>query len=197
MESCVVKSIRKDKGTVVWLTGLSGSGKSTVAKEFARHLNASGQRAYILDGDELRSGLCADLGYTQEERKENVRRVGEVAKILAETGLIVVAALISPFAKDRANIRERFAENEFFEVYCACPLEVCEERDVKGLYRQARKGDIRQFTGVSSPYEVPSDPDLVLHSDKESLNECVRKLVALLQRKGVLPTPADKVEMAA
>ena len=196
MDSCAITSPRKYKGIVLWLTGLSGSGKSTVAKEFALYLNALGRRTHILDGDELRAGLCADLGYTREERKENVRRTAEVAKILADTGLIVVVAMISPFSKDRANTRERFADNEFFEVYCACPLEACEKRDVKGLYRQARNGSIRQFTGVSSPYEVPSNPDLELYSNVEPVSESVRKLIDLLQRKGVLSAPASNVEMA-
>jgi adenylylsulfate kinase len=195
VESCVVKSLRRDKGTVVWLTGLSGAGKSTVAREFVRYLNASGRRAHVLDGDELRTGLCSDLGYTHEEREENVRRAGEVAKILVDAGLIVVVALISPFAKDRQNVRKRFADNEFFEVYCACPIEVCEERDVKGLYRQARKGNIQEFTGVSSPYEVPLNPDIVLYSNREPLAESVRKLIGLLQRTGLLT--ASDAGMAA
>ena len=197
MESCAIKSSGKVKGAVVWLTGLSGAGKSTLARELMRYLNAPGQRAHVLDGDELRAGLCSDLGYTHEERGENVRRAGEVAKILVDAGLIVVAALISPFAKDRENVRKRFADNEFFEVYCACPIEVCEQRDVKGLYNRARKGNIQQFTGVSSAYEVPSNPDLVLHSDTEPLEESVRKLIYFLQKNNVLMAPASGMEMAA
>ncbi|KWT73328.1 putative adenylyl-sulfate kinase [Variovorax sp. WDL1] len=172
---------------VVWLTGLSGSGKSTLAQALKDRLSTSGALPVVLDGDRIRSGLCSDLGFDPPDRSENVRRVAEVAKIFQQGGWIALVAVIAPSREDRRLARRIIGEPNFVEVFCECPLEVCEARDVKGLYRRARRGDIEQFTGISSPYEPPLRPDLVLHTASRSVSECVDTLLAhLLDRRDAM-----------
>jgi adenylyl-sulfate kinase len=166
-------------GVVVWLTGLSGSGKSTLALALDSALHGAGRHCYLLDGDNLRHGLCRDLGFSDTDRKENIRRTGEVARLMAEAGLIVICSLISPFAADRDQIRESCgtAGVRFIEVFVNAPLAICEQRDPKGLYKRARAGAIPGFTGIDSPYEPPSVPDLELRTDVRTLEECLADLV--------------------
>jgi bifunctional enzyme CysN/CysC len=168
------------RGCVLWLTGLSGSGKSTIATELERELFNLGRHVYILDGDNIRHGLCSDLGFSHEDRKENIRRVGEVAKLFADAGVICVTAFISPYRADRDLARKILTEGRFIEVYVNAPVAVCEQRDPKGLYAKARTGEIREFTGVSAPYEPPVNPDLELHTDKLSALESVAKILEYL-----------------
>ncbi|MCB9834337.1 MAG: adenylyl-sulfate kinase [Planctomycetes bacterium] len=174
------------RGAVVWLTGLSGSGKSTIAQELDRVLFTRGYRSYILDGDNVRHGLNRDLGFSPEDRAENVRRVGEVGKLFAEAGLIVITAFISPYRAERDMARSLCSAGEFFEVHVACPLEVCEERDPKGLYQKARAGKIKEFTGISAPYEPPENPELVIESHKQDVSGCVEEILMSLDACGIL-----------
>lgn len=169
-------------GAVVWLTGLSGAGKSTVAVELERHLFAQGRHVYVLDGDKVRHGLCNDLGFAPEDRNENIRRVGEVAKLMADAGMITIAAFISPYLVDRDLVRNIMPAGRFVEVHVDAPLEVCEERDPKGLYAKARSGAIKEFTGISAPYEAPLKPEVSLRTDQQSVEECVEAIVNRLCR---------------
>lgn len=173
------------RGAVLWLTGLSGSGKSTVAAELERLLLERGHVAYMLDGDNVRHGLCSDLGFDAASRTENVRRVGEVARLFADAGLVVVASFISPFRADRDAIRARVGAR-FYEVHIATPLAVCEARDPKGLYARARSGEIADFTGVSAPYEAPTSPDAVIDTTDTSARACAQQLFTRLTDDGVL-----------
>jgi len=165
------------KGVTFWLTGLSGSGKSTIAKAFEQKLIAEGHPCFILDGDNIRHGLNRDLGFSMEDRSENIRRISEVARLFNQAGLIVITAFISPYQRDRAAAREVIGEEAFVEVHVDTPIEVCESRDPKGLYQKARAGEIAQFTGVSDPYEAPEKPDVRLPADKLRVEESVEKLV--------------------
>ncbi len=169
------------KGIVLWFTGLSGSGKSTLANAVAEKLNAQGKLTYTLDGDNLRHGLNKDLGFTVAERMENIRRTGEVSRLLVDAGLIVLAAFISPLREDRAQLRQMLGR-DYIEVYVDCDLAICEARDPKNLYRKARAGEIEEFTGISSPYEKPENPELIVHTDQESFEECVGKIISYLER---------------
>ncbi len=178
------------RGAVLWFTGLSGSGKSTLAHAVEQRLFLEEYRSFVLDGDNMRQGLCADLGFSLEDRTENIRRIGEVAKLFAEAGIIVLTAFISPLQADRERVRKLLAEGDFFEIYCACPIEVCEQRDVKGLYKKARAGDIKEFTGISSPYEPPGAPELELDSGLMSIEDSVERVMDLLIAKGVIPMPS-------
>ena len=171
------------QGAVLWFTGLSGSGKSTLAMALEHRLLHAGRVAYVLDGDNVRHGLNADLGFSDEDRRENIRRVGEVARLLADAGLIVLAAFISPFREDRARVAERVGSG-FFEIHVATALEVCEARDPKGLYQRARAGDIPSFTGISSPYEAPEAPALRVDTAARPLEAAVDDLMALLAEAG-------------
>ena len=171
---------------MLWFTGLSGAGKSTIAHAVEEKLYAAGCRTFVLDGDNVRHGLCGDLGFSPEDRVENIRRVGEVAKLFVEAGVIVLTAFISPFRLDRARVRNILQHGDFFEIYCDAPIEICEQRDVKGLYKKARAGLVVDFTGVSSPYEVPVNPELTLMTGAMELNQCVDQVMQLLQRRGVL-----------
>ena len=176
---------------VLWFTGLSGSGKSTIANA-VEHRLAGEFRAhtYLLDGDNLRAGLNRDLGFGEEDRVENIRRFGEVARLFVDAGLIVIAALISPFRAERQSVRDLLAPGEFVEIFVDCPLEVCETRDPKGLYKKARAGEIPQFTGISSPYERPENPELVLNSGELSVDSCAESVINYLRDKGLLnPQP--------
>ena len=163
-------------GFVVWLTGLSGAGKTTIAVQLERRLRDSGLHPCLLDGDALRRGLCKDLGFSAEDRRENIRRAGEVARLLADAGLIAICAFISPFREDRDRLRASFATGRFFEVYVNAPVEICEQRDVKGLYARARAGLITDFTGVSAPYEPPPHPEVELRTDRLSVAGAVDAL---------------------
>jgi bifunctional enzyme CysN/CysC len=171
----------RHKGAILWLTGLSGAGKSTVATELERELFAMGLHTYILDGDNIRHGLSANLGFSPEDRTENIRRVAEVARLLMDAGVMVITAFISPYRDDRRLARSLVNEGEFVEVYVNAPLEVCEQRDPKGLYKKARAGEIANFTGVSAPYEPPDRPELVVHTDKQTPAECVAHIIDFLK----------------
>jgi adenylylsulfate kinase len=174
------------RGAAVWFTGLSGSGKSTLAHEVEERLHQLGCRTFVFDGDNVRHGLCGDLGFSLEDRTENIRRIGEMAKLFVEAGVIALTAFISPMQTDRERVRQIVGDRDFLEVYCNCPLDICESRDVKGLYRRARRGEIKDFTGISSPYEPPPQPSLSLDTGSEPLDRCVDKVIALLVEKGVI-----------
>lgn len=165
------------RAVVLWFTGLPSAGKSTLAHAVEQQLFAQGCRTFVLDGDNVRHGLCADLGYSAAERAENVRRIGELARLLVEAGTITLAAFISPFAADRARLRGMFARGDFLEIYCECPVAVCEARDPKGMYQRARAGEIAGFTGVSAPYEVPEHPELIVNTAQHSLDACVAQVL--------------------
>ena len=179
---------------VLWLTGYSGSGKSSIANALELRLVEEYQaHTYLLDGDNIRSGLNAGLGFSDADRKENIRRIGEVTRLMYDAGLIVLTAFISPFRADRDQVRNLFEPGAFWEVYVSCPLEVCEKRDPKGLYKKALNGEISQFTGVNSPYEAPTAPELVIDSNKSSLEECVAQLLALMEKKKIISKTAERV----
>ena len=177
--------LNRHKGLVIWFTGLSGSGKSTLAHAVEEGLHQLGCKTFVLDGDNVRHGLCADLDFSDSARSENIRRVGEVTKLFVEGGTIVLTAFISPFRDDRNRVRELLSQTDFMEIYCRCPLEVCEQRDVKGLYKRARSGDIGNFTGISSPYEPPMSPAMVIDTGAEALDSCVEKLLEELRMRGI------------
>lgn len=174
------------KSVILWFTGLSGAGKSSLAHAVEEYLYKIGCRTFVLDGDNVRHGLCADLKFSAEDRVENIRRIGETAKLFLEAGVIALTAFISPFNADRARVRSLVPQGEFFEIYCDCALEVCESRDVKGLYKRARAGEIKDFTGISSPYEVPLHPDLVINTSVLNLNESANLVVNFLKERGVI-----------
>jgi adenylylsulfate kinase len=168
---------------VIWLTGLSGSGKSTLANEIEIELYKQNISSFSLDGDNLRSGLNKDLTFTNHCREENIRRVAEVSKILMDSGTVVIAAFISPYEKDRLTAKNIIGENNFIEVYVHCPLNLCEERDVKGLYKKARNGEISNFTGISSPFEIPSNPDIIVSTSTQTIQQCCNKILAYVLPK--------------
>lgn len=172
------------KPSVIWLTGLSGSGKSTLANLLERKLYEQAHHTYLLDGDNIRHGLCGDLGFDDKARVENIRRISEVAKLFIDSGLIVLTAFISPFKDDRRFCRSLLAENEFIEVFVDTPLEICEQRDPKGLYKKARQGDIKHFTGIDSAYEVPEAPEIHLQYIDESAEQTAERLYGMLKQKG-------------
>ena len=174
------------KSVVLWFTGLSGAGKSTLARAVSRVLYTQGCHAIALDGDNVRHGLNADLGFSREDREENIRRVTEVAKLFVDSGLIVLCAFISPFKSDRQNARKHFAQHEFIEIFCDAPLHVCENRDIKGLYKKARAGKISEFTGISSPYERPDSCELSLDTGAFSVEECVTKIIDYLKTRSII-----------
>jgi len=171
---------------VLWFTGLSGSGKSTIANAFSSFLFKEGISEYVLDGDNIRHGLNRDLGFSDEDRSENIRRIGEVAKLFVDSGAIVTTAFISPFRSDRQIVRDLFDENEFIEVYVHCPIEECERRDPKQLYAKARRGEIRDFTGIDSPYEEPINPEITIRSDLLNVDEAVELIKNYLIEKKVI-----------
>tara|TARA_B100001778_G_C18589910_1_gene631780 strand:- start:1204 stop:2136 length:933 start_codon:yes stop_codon:yes gene_type:complete len=170
------------KGAVVWLTGLSGSGKTTLAKNLERNLFNHGYNIYMLDGDNIRDGLNSNLGFSKNDREENIRRIGEVAALFASAGFVVITAFISPFSEDRKKALSAYSQNSF-EVYLSCDLETCEDRDPKGLYKKARNGEIKDFTGIDSPYETPKSPDLILDTQNKSISECEKELYQFILSK--------------
>ncbi len=174
------------RSTIVWFTGLSGAGKSTLAHAVEERLHQDGVRTYVLDGDNVRHGLCGDLGFSDHDRTENIRRVGEAAKLFVEAGIVVLTAFISPFRSDRQRVRELVPAGDFIEIFCQCPIEVCETRDVKGLYAKARAGQIKEFTGISSPYEAPQAPELAVDTARFTIEESVEQVIALLRAHGVI-----------
>ena len=174
------------KSVVIWLTGLSGSGKSTLAHSVEEELHNLNCRTYVLDGDNIRQGLSSNLSFSDEDRKENIRRIGETAKLMMEAGIIVLTAFISPFEKDRNLVRKSLFEADFVEIFCSASLEVCESRDVKGFYKRARKGEIKGYTGIDSPYETPTNPELIVNTDSESLEESVAKVIDFLKSKAII-----------
>jgi adenylylsulfate kinase len=178
--------LNKHKGAVIWLIGLSGAGKSTIALALEEKLFSMQTKSFILDGDNIRHGLCNDLSFSLKDRTENIRRISEVSKLFYQAGMITIVSFISPLKKDRLIARSLIESDRFFEVYCNCPLSVCEGRDVKGLYKQARQGKIKDFTGISSPYETPDNAELIINTDKESPNSSVNKIISLLKRKNII-----------
>ena len=175
------------RGVILWFTGLSGAGKSTLAHAVEQALYKNGCHTYVFDGDNVRHGLCADLGFSAADRTENIRRVGEMAKLFTEAGMIALTAFISPFRADRDGVRALVSPENFIEIYCRCSLETCELPDVKGLYAKARQGLINDFTGVSSPYEAPDSPELLLDTDQLSVEKCVDMVLTLLRERGITP----------
>ncbi len=174
------------RGVTVWLTGLSGSGKSTIAVAVEQVLLQQGNHAYVLDGDNVRHGLNSNLGFSPEDRTENIRRIGEVAKLFTDAGIIVLTSFISPYRADRDAVRKNLGDGDFIEVHVDASVETCESRDVKGLYKKARAGEIPEFTGVSAPYEAPEHPEIVLDTNTQSIGESVTELVGYLKGKGYL-----------
>ncbi len=178
--------LNKHRSGVIWFTGLPASGKSTIAHFLEKELFDRGIRAYVLDGDNIRHGLCGDLGFSREDRRENLRRIAEVCRLMVDAGLLVLAAFVSPYREDRRYVRERVGDGAFFEIYVKCSPETCEKRDPKGLYRRAREGKIQGFTGVNAPYEEPEAPDLILDTEEDDLETCVQKVLRMLSEKGFI-----------
>jgi adenylylsulfate kinase len=182
--------IKKHQPLVIWLTGLSGSGKSTIANALEHRLmRVHRAHTYLLDGDNIRAGLNAGLGFSEADRKENIRRIGEVAKLMYNAGLIVITAFISPYRADRDRVRALFQPGQFWEVFISCPLEICKQRDPKGLYQRALAGEIAEFTGVSSPYEEPPAPELVIHSGEQPVEVCVDEIVRHMIEEKIIKKP--------
>lgn len=171
------QKLLNQRSHIFWFTGLSGAGKSTLAHALEAHLFAEGYLTYVFDGDNVRHGLCGDLGFSLEDRSENIRRIGEMCKLFMESGVICLAAFISPSRIDRAKVRDLVGNENFSEIFVRCPLELCEERDVKGFYRKAKAGDIAEYTGISSPYEPPITPDLVLDTKAQNIKTCTDVLL--------------------
>jgi len=180
------EKLNNHKSVVIWFTGLSGSGKSTLAHSVEEELYKLGCRTFVLDGDNVRHGLSSNLTFSDEDRKENIRRIGEAAKLMMEAGVIAITAFISPFRQDRDTVRELLSQDDFIEIYCNASLEVCESRDVKGLYKRARAGEIKKYTGIDSPYEEPRNPELTVNTGDESLEESVIKVIKYLKQRMLL-----------
>ncbi|HAS6349158.1 TPA: adenylyl-sulfate kinase [Vibrio vulnificus] len=178
--------LKQQKPAVLWFTGLSGAGKSTVAGALENRLAEQGFHTYLLDGDNVRHGLCSDLGFSTQDRRENIRRIGELAKLMADAGLIVLTAFISPHRAERQLVRDLLPDGEFIEVFVNTSLEVCEQRDPKGLYKKARAGEIRNFTGIDSEYEVPLNPEIDLPAGEKNIEQLVEQLIEALSQRGVI-----------
>ena len=179
------------RSAILWFTGLSGSGKSTLANAVNSALFERGLSCYVLDGDNIRHGLCRDLGFSDAAREENIRRIGEVSKLFLDAGVVVLTAFVSPFKADRDKARALVDAGDFIEIHCAADLGTCEQRDTKGLYAKARAGEIKEFTGISSPYEAPENPELQVHTGSQNLEESVATVVAYLEAQGIITTPAN------
>jgi adenylylsulfate kinase len=186
------EQLNQHKSAILWFTGLSGAGKSTVAHAVEETLHQAGCRTFVMDGDNVRQGLCSDLGFTVADRQENIRRVAEVAKLMLEAGVITLTAFISPFSAERNLARNLVPHGDFIEIYCSCDLAICEQRDVKGLYKKARRGEIEHFTGISSPYEAPERPELRMDTGTSTLPDCVGQVLALLRQRGIIADAAAK-----
>ncbi|MDF1584121.1 MAG: adenylyl-sulfate kinase [Methyloprofundus sp.] len=180
------------KSAVLWFTGLSGAGKSTLAHAVEEQLYQLGLNTFVLDGDNVRHGLNKDLSFSDTDRKENIRRISEAAKLMLEAGIITLTAFISPFREERAMARSLMPHGDFLEIHCYCPLEICETRDVKGLYKKARNGEIKDFTGISSPYEAPTNPELKIDTHALSLQESVQEVLSLLRARHILPNTKEE-----
>jgi len=176
------------RGAIIWFTGLSGSGKSTLAHAVEEALHQRGCRTFVMDGDNVRHGLCGDLSFSTADRHENIRRIGEMAKLFMEAGVIVLTAFISPYRADRERVRGMVEHGDFVEIYCDTPLEICESRDVKGIYKKARAGQIPEFTGISSPYEAPENPELTVPTGTAELDTCVQQVISEMMQCGIIPT---------
>ncbi|MCU7932391.1 MAG: adenylyl-sulfate kinase [Candidatus Thiodiazotropha sp. (ex Codakia rugifera)] len=175
------------RAKLLWFTGLSGSGKSTLAHALEERLHQRGSRTYVFDGDNVRHGLCRDLGFCIDDRTENIRRIGEMSKLFVDAGIIALTAFISPIREDRDRARSLFADGDFIEVYVKASIETCESRDVKGLYKKARAGEIPHFTGISSPYEAPEKPEIIIDTEHSTVEQCVDLLLESLENLGVIP----------
>jgi len=182
------ETLLDQKGACLWFTGLSGSGKSTLAREVEKELYKKGHLCYVLDGDNIRHGLNGDLGFSDEDRKENIRRIGEVSKLFTDAGLITLTAFISPFKADRKAVRDMLEPDRFIEVYVDCPLDICEQRDVKGLYKKARNDEISAFTGISSPYEAPEHPEIKVNTGMQKPEESAKIIIDFLIEKHIIET---------
>ncbi len=182
------KRMKNHRSFTLWFTGLSGSGKSTLSHKVEEKLYEMGIHTYVLDGDNIRMGLNKDLRFSEEDRKENIRRIGEVAKLFVDAGIVVLTAFISPYRRDRNFARSIVKEGDFIEVFVKCPVEICEERDPKGLYKKARAGIIKGFTGIDDPYEEPLNPEIIVETDKMTIDECVDKIVDYLKNKELIQT---------
>jgi adenylylsulfate kinase len=178
---------RGHRSVILWFTGLSGSGKSTLANAVNSALFEQGMACYVLDGDNVRHGLCRDLGFSDADREENIRRIGEVAKLFVDAGVVALTAFVSPFRADRDRVRALVEPGDFIEIFCAADLGVCEQRDTKGLYARARAGEIQEFTGISSPYEEPENPELCIDTGSQDLDSCVAQVLAHLEEQGIIP----------
>jgi adenylylsulfate kinase len=174
------------KGAVIWFTGLSASGKSTIAHMVEKQLHERGCSTYVLDGDNVRHGLCADLTFCPKDRAENIRRIGEMVKLFVDAGIIVLTAFISPYRQDRQQVRSLLSDGQFLEIHVDCPPEVCATRDQKGIYQKAKAGIIKEFTGISAPYEPPENPELVIQSHKEDAKEAAKKVIALIKESEIV-----------
>lgn len=180
--------MNRHRAKLLWFTGLSGSGKSTLAHALEERLHQRGCRTYVFDGDNVRHGLCRDLGFGIEDRTENIRRIGEMSKLFVDAGIIALTAFISPIRIDRDNVRQLFQLEDFIEVYVKASIETCELRDVKGLYKKARTGEIPNFTGISSPYEIPENPEIIIDTENREIDECVDSLLESLESLDIIPT---------
>ena len=177
--------LNEHRSVVLWFTGLSGSGKSTLAHALEEKLYQKGCRTFVLDGDNVRHGLNSNLDFSESGRAENIRRISEVSKLMLESGLIVMTAFISPFNKDRNEARKLISSDDFIEIYCKASLEICETRDVKGLYKRARAGEIKNYTGIDSPYEIPENPELIIDTDNQGLEDSVSTILSFLELNGI------------
>lgn len=185
------EALHAHRAAVLWFTGLSGAGKSTLAHAVEEALHQRACSTFVFDGDNVRHGLCSDLGFSEADRSENIRRIGEMTKLFLEAGVIALTAFISPMREDRRRVRELIGDADFIEVFVHCPLEVCEARDVKGMYARARRGEIRNFTGVSAPYEAPDQAELVVDTAQTEIGACVDQVLDLLRRRGILAQAAE------
>ncbi len=182
------EKLNKHKSVILWFTGFSGAGKSTLAHSVEERLHKLGCSTFVLDGDNVRQGLCGDLTFTENDRKENIRRIGQVSKLFIESGVIVLTAFISPFKADRQLVRNMTKHGDFIEIYCNSPIEVCEQRDIKGLYKKARTGEVKEFTGISSPYEEPCNPELIINTGSDSLEKSTDDVLQYLNERNILAT---------
>jgi adenylylsulfate kinase len=182
------EKLNSHKSAILWFTGLSGSGKSTLAHAVEDRLYELGARTYVLDGDNIRHGLCKDLGFSDDYRTENIRRIGEVSKLFTDAGVLALTAFISPFRADRDAVRALVEDGDFIEIYVRCDLAVCEERDVKGLYKKARAGEIPEFTGINSPYEEPPNAEIVVDTSAQSIDVSVEQVITTLMDRNIIPS---------